>query len=572
MSRPALEQASLSAPSIASAMEQRMVSLKMNAVTFAGEYQKPSGFSKIEKRLYLIATLLSAGSAIVFWYSSDKAADRYLQYGQFFTYFLGAGLLPPLGGAVTNALFNLESYLYLGEQIAASQAAKKTILHDENGSFESRLVAGPGDATAPAKPDPDTLQQALIPVKYEKIEWMVSAGIAFFAVLPYWFASLQDDKTQIVLTTLSALLCGPVNLDGSKNLITWIKSFDPKDRLVDVVASTFFCRAGRPQRLALRKARNLVVKRLQDVVVAFKDDRVKKSWLDVCVFGVNSTWKGIFKKLLLPESLDINPRPVSCGSYLLFGLLSVASVWANYGYTIDSYNGGKQLWDNEAWGWFCAVLHMVPGFGFTLKGLINIKQRMLSGRNSLERLAMPTTYTVLSGVMILFALYSGYTGDEMNYQGCLQFISDNPWIALILGIIANIGTAIMFNGPQCLSLAQRIIEIYLMKCGLDDELRRDIIFTQEVSDIAGTLQKMPMPACDAFFNEEEMPRDVLLRFLRLEEGKGRISEGEIKSIGKYYSDNCCFVPIYGSGKDFRTEDEDEHRNEYSEVGSSNGYI
>ncbi len=531
------KKALLPAPSIAQAVEYFIADLSRQHKEKLPSTSKVSGFNGVEKRNFIIAVLLGAGSGVVFWFSSDKAADRYLRYGMFFNIILCQGWFPPLGGAVTNALFNIESYFTLGDAIAAMQ----TDARESNSVFtppRDRLADSSGSENHLGI-SATTAERTLTRVNHEKIEWIAGGIIAFFGVLPFWFASLSDETMVVVLGTISAFLNLPVNADGSKNLIDWLKSFDFKDRLCDLITASICCEASsRNKHLALRKARNLIVDHLQQQVAAFKsDDKDGRNMNVLGAIDVDKQWSEIFNNLLSLNLRKPKTQTISCGSHILFYILTATSFWANGGYIVDSYNGGKKLWDNNGWGWFCAILHMIPGIGFTMKGIINVKQRMLTDQKSLERNEMPITYGVLCTLMVLFAIYSGYTADEMGYQGWLQVISDDKTAATISGVISNIGTALMFNLPQCLFLAQRIIEIYLMKFTTENDVQDDIVFAQNVSNLARILQKMPMNVCENFFNDEAMPRGNLLTFLLSALQRDEISADEIKLIGDFYRKN-----------------------------------
>ena len=74
----------------------------------------PTGFSTEDKRVYLTSGVLAILSGILFWFSSDKAARRYVNYAKGTSAYSSVKrleVLPKVGGFGTNTGFNAESYL-----------------------------------------------------------------------------------------------------------------------------------------------------------------------------------------------------------------------------------------------------------------------------------------------------------------------------------------------------------------------------------------------------------------------------------------------------------------------------
>ena len=72
-----------------------------------------SDFSREDKKLYATVITLGLFIGVVFLFSSQAAAERYLNYVEGFpihAYLAWMVWLPSVGGVITNALFNIESY------------------------------------------------------------------------------------------------------------------------------------------------------------------------------------------------------------------------------------------------------------------------------------------------------------------------------------------------------------------------------------------------------------------------------------------------------------------------------
>ena len=342
------EQLALKPPvSVAAAMEY-FINTKLKKALDA-EQESVSGFSRKDKGLYTTVVLLGVVSGIVFWFSSDKAGQRYVGYAEdtsFYDDITWMVWLPPIGGMVTNIAFNTESYLTIGEVIQTQKIKPQKKKSNVFGPLRNEVDE---DESLPQQASSDEIlnaadaETALMGSHYKKTEWSVSVVISFFAVLPFWYASLTDDARTNALSTVSAILNLPVNTDGAKNLLDWFKGFDCKDRARDLFFSTTQLRS---KNLALRKARNLIADRLHAQASAFgnlqraETDAVRLFVLETkgnALMEENKPWRDVFESLLTyPVSLSRKSKASSCSLlYAGFGFLAVAGVWANYGYIMD---------------------------------------------------------------------------------------------------------------------------------------------------------------------------------------------------------------------------------------------
>lgn len=219
-------------------------------------------------------------------------------------------------------------------------------------------------------------------------------------------------------------------------------------------------------------------------------------------------------------------------------MLAACGAWQNLGYIADSYEGAKEIYDEDWWGILAAVLHAIPGFGFSIKGLMTLWSMgglFLAGMKPLVRNEAPYWYFSLTAITTLFALFSGFTADGMNNEAYAKYIGGETG-ALISGVCANIGTALTFNLPQCLYFVRHAIELGFMKGSSNNNVRQHFAFVEELGRFADVLRKMPMSVCDDFFNHEDMPRDALYGFLKEAYESGKISEEEIRYLGDFYRD------------------------------------
>ncbi|WP_423063387.1 hypothetical protein [Candidiatus Paracoxiella cheracis] len=463
-----------------------------------------------DKFWWLFLSMLAGASGVMFWYSSGPGAEPYIRFfkgNPALLILIGYG--PPLGGTVTNALFNWGSYFALENESARKRSQNEI-----------------------------TLTQ----VESEKLQWVVGTGISLFAVLPVVYSSLKNTKGAAVLIDwISAALNVPVNADGAVNLFRWMRGFDIKDRIGE---SLFHTAEVRRKYAALREARNLLASYLQRQADAFSNlDRENREQKLREIFPEDSSENNkveILKYLLENKIPTPEQQGSMCCTYPLIGLfmmLAACGMWQNLGYIADSCKGAEKIYDKGWWGILAAVLHAIPGFGFSIKGLMTLWSMgglFLAGMKPLVRNEAPYWYFSLTAITTLFALFSGFTADGMNNEAYAKYIGGETG-ALISGVCANIGTALTFNLPQCLYFVRHAIELGFMKGSSNDNVRQHFALVKELGHFADVLRKMPMSVCDDFFNREGM-KEWLYTFLKEEQECGNISEEKIRNLGHFYRD------------------------------------
>ncbi len=470
--------------------------------------QSPRVHTKLtgkDKKIYVASGIAAMLSALMFWSSSDKAGRRD-----------GMGdwrYLSDVGGAGTNGVFNWESYL-----------AILALFSQQRLSGEANLIS----------------------VKGELAEWVGSAVISFFVVLGMWAVSLTGDPVEGILATVSAVLNLPVNAFGAIVFIAWFKKFDFEARSIDWLGAHLWrAETKRQENLALRQARDLIAGQLRDQVSAFENLLTAKrsSVLEDLMQG---SCFDIFKKLLDKNIADENHLSIErSGCFKLnirlsYAVLAFTGIASNFGFAVASYEGGRKLVDTAGFGWICALMNIIPSLGFSIKGLLSLWGWLGSierGERSMGRVEMPATYLTACVLSIIFASFSGFSGDEAGYESWQKYCSalGGEVGAVISGIVHNIGSAFAFNLPFCIYFVQRVVGIYLMKRNtendVDKNVKQHLVFVESLKTIADIFEKMPMEVCKYFFQCNKM-QEAFFNFLYPKMGN---DGGDVKLLGDYYT-------------------------------------
>ncbi len=464
----------------------------------------PRGLTSKEKKRYVGSGVLAFLSGILYFFSSLKAAERYVGYAKdtsSYSDIQWLQYLPALGGGVTNALFNAESYLTVYESLFDTQEEKKR-------------------------------KQGLGQGVLEKWEWFATIFIAFFTILPVWKISLEGDTWEVVLATVSAVLNVPVTMEGAKALIDWLKEYDFKDRVSNCL---HFVRSEIGERSpttrvdaqeafkinqVTRQARNLIAHFLKEQAGWFSSasGEVRKTKRGEFFSNINASSMNVGLGLnvfseLIKNKIDFVPPSHSFGYRFLarttFSLLAFCGVVANVGYAGLTYQGGLALIDNVFFGWLSAILHLIPSIGFTIKGIQSLwgtLQEIEQSTCVLERIELPKMYLTWCVVSTVFALFSGFTGDGAGYETWMDYFSawGGETMAIVMGIIHNIGIALVYNLPQCLYFAQRMVDLYILKTRdkeIDDNVRSDVQFVNGLKETARLIRRMPLTLFSNFLEQ-----------------------------------------------------------------------
>lgn len=465
----------------------------------------------------LLVALCALFSAVLYAVSGGKAGKRYAGYAKEDPSTSLIPVLPAAGGAVTNALFNAESYLALFALMLTIRSLATKFLTGSNSQV---------------------------------MQWVCSTFSGFFVVLPVWFVSQQPDEHGVspdtlgmIMITTSAALSLPINADGAHGLWLWIKSFDLKDRALDYLLTLHNPKYApiRNRHLALRKARNLIVDHMQTQARLFSTSPAEaRQKIREEILGERA-WDKLLTKLLTtefaPEQLTPLKPLASKALTALFIILILAGVYQNIGFAADAFDGGKELLPYNFFGMICAFFELLPAGGFTIKGISGINQmrkEIAAGQKSLEEMESPKAYRALVAFSVSFGLLSGFTGDQVNFEAIQKIRHSTQREQIASGIIGNIGTALTYNTPQALLFALRAIRLIQLLSGNDD-LKSDIVFRDSLLEMASTLAAMPMEKTEEFFNHDEMPQAAFFSVLREAHKQKRITVEEIEAIGESYA-------------------------------------
>ena len=124
---------------------------------------------------------------------------------------------------------------------------------------------------------------------------------------------------------------------------------------------------------------------------------------------------------------------------LLTFIISFCLIFQNFGF---AYESAMALLDSTsnmpkaisyALTAIGVLAHCIPGLGFTLKGCVKVKKTL----NTHSANQLPWSHCILKFAIVFFSLFSGFLGDQANYE-CFAKIW--PAMALAAGVIGNLGT------------------------------------------------------------------------------------------------------------------------------------
>jgi hypothetical protein len=196
--------------------------------------------------------------------------------------------------------------------------------------------------------------------------------------------------------------------------------------------------------------------------------------------------------LNLPDNFKLfNPKEKSPYRYalfcVLFSVMAVLGLFQNYASVYYAYIIGE-MFGGFYVGVGFAALEAINGIGFTIDGVFGGGLK----RTIMECLWLRRPYikTVsswyhLRWAVLLIAALSGGSNQTLTRDASIDLGCPDPWPD-ILGICANIGTAISFNLPQCISITEKVI--FLLIAYLHPDEKKGIEFEEAFTTLEDALR------------------------------------------------------------------------------------
>ena len=383
----------------------------------------------------LVVGMLSLFSSVTFFTSAFDAGERYSTYTKRYPYiswifnqwFLG------VAAVLTNSFFNWAAFCQMGRGHV---------------SFMSWLAAG------------------LLAWKENPVRQIVALCGGAGSIVPFWYLSLTDDELWNSVVSASAAINIPVFYSGTDLCyevlcypeVTWV--WLQPCRLFTCYSSTYL-----EKKNELIKVQLLLVNHFLDLADDFRKAGTNQKNDYIKLFVDHE--RGLKNLLRISDDADAiclphHPNIIRNNNYLLIikCFWSLLGVWQNFGHVVEAYKAGAQ-W-HLALGIFFALCNLGPDIGYTISGvlgfgLLELLIELFSGKKSTgqDSARFSIYFFLLMIVMRLSYDFSGFSGDQVNYEAAI-FCGFNVTVAFIMGLLSNLGTAFVFNGPQCELLLQDV--------------------------------------------------------------------------------------------------------------------
>lgn len=438
---------------------------------------------KLNKKNFAAQLSLSAVGGLMYWFSSAAASDRYLSYANHHRYlhwmsFIFLYRIPELSAAVTNSLFNAESYLTLYENFFAKRSEAERNLTD---------------------------------IEHERTAWFMAFMAGIGATLPNWYVSFAGATSSVAaVSTISAICSLPVNIDGSKTMTDILRSFDVSSR-----ARVFCCENPQQQDEfeKLRKTQLKLVAHLEKQAQLIRRQQVAIPAPAADQSVLDTLAQILALQPISTEETALIAHANSSPSKLLqplVVLIWIVGIYQNYGGVYDSYLAGNQIhWSIAG---IAALANAMPSLGYTAKGLNGVVFPLIYGtrQKSIAELELPKTNLALTLTVCIFAAFSCFTSDQMGYDAWNWWPNRGGETgAFISGLVSNLGSAFLYNLPQCILFVPRILDLYLSQCSKDEALRHAMSLGAKVDHLARTIKQMPVRKFGKLLESDGM-RDILV--------------------------------------------------------------
>lgn len=323
-------------------------------------------------------------------------------------------------------------------------------------------------------------------------------------ILPFWYISLTDDMGWNFFVTTAALANIPVFYYGSEvffEVITYAEMVRFALQLQWLLASiTCRDRAEINKRIELTRIKSLLITHFLKLADDFRMASDHQKTLFTDYISSSESNEALFAKLLeVSDSIALpdyhNPiREDYVLLFLKYFVLGGLGMLQNFGHAVEAYRFGAQYhWSAGA---FCLLFNLLPGLGYTIKGIMGYGLlELLFSKTPPSDTARTSYFSMMTFFLVIARvcyLLSGLSGDELNYQSVLFFNREETLLALIIGIFSNIGTALVFNAPQC--------EVKLQELSQPKPLRSNDRYQKQLDAIVHDVRTLPLEVIEVMVN------------------------------------------------------------------------
>lgn len=291
--------------------------------------------------------------------------------------------------------------------------------------------------------------------------FVASAG----TILPFWYVSLKDNIGWNIFVSTAAIANIPVFYCGSE-IFFEVMAYAEVEWLrlqCCLLLYAIACQdvTGIKQSIEHNQLKSLLVRHFLQLADDFRmaSDEEKNNFVSFLLSAADDErlLGDLLNRQANNEMLPHYHNPIR-ESYILIGLkffvLGGLGMLQNFGHVVEAYQSGAEY--HFVVGVIFALSNLLPGLGYTVKGimgfgLVELFVELFLGKKTQQ--ATSCLYTmvmliVLTGVRMAY-VFSGMSGDQLNYDSAL-YCSRGKYMlfASILGFLANIGTALVFNAPQ----------------------------------------------------------------------------------------------------------------------------
>jgi hypothetical protein len=418
----------------------------------------------IPYKRYIGVSIAAILSGVLYALSSSAAGERWDEQLNSGVFFLCAY---EIGGAVSNALFNAESYLTLYDY-----------RYNKQNNNEIQLI-GPKNNT---------------------IQWALASFVGFFTLLPIFYQAFKSTQSVwlIVLNVFSSLLNLPIYTDGAYSLGETIKDLK--------ISETF----NEQEKLGQwQETQQELYGRLEKFIQLYTqaDSNQKTELYNSLTQSADSAPS--FINALISNTQGAQTKNISIRTRRIIQTLMVAatfcSLYQNFGYSILGGQAGQDIGKffkannsvNLAIAVLFATMNLIPSLGFSIKGLVTIRDtfyKLARNESSIAQDINHNLFKIAALSILINGFFSGGTSDQANYTSwCVvngkeeNCGSMEAWIS---GIIGNVGAGWFYNLPQCYLFMDRMFNLYYRYQGTETN-QKDLAVVNQVANLQSFIAKIP---------------------------------------------------------------------------------
>lgn len=402
-------------------------------------------------------------SAAIYFFAAQPAGQEYSnridapEAGWIFTW------LAPISTALTNVLFNWEAFFSLWS------------------GYDSLLVYS------------YAAFQALYINPFKEIAALcASAG----SILPFWFVALGNNIGLNILITFSSIVSLFVYYNGAD--IFYQTTAYSETQLFLLRISYFFSRltcrdvSNIESKINVAKKKKILMAHLNECYQHFYYFEYEQRQAYLSLYSSATEPTDQLRILLCQKNESLYTDLVNQSflwQFIKYGILGLLGMMQNFGGIVISWEAGAST--HIVLAAFLALCALVPSIGFSIKGilgygLLELFHELTSTHVSHLQRLWPKLYLSLVWPARFFYLLSGFGNDALNQEAAV-YCGFNTNTVRVIGILANIATALVFNGPQIECLLRRLLEIITLNFGEERDkcqIRCQIQFRNTIEEFA----------------------------------------------------------------------------------------